>query len=70
MLITDMGRKTTVNVDNVICITQDLKRIIAVTKVDDIVLGIYSTEERATEVYKEMLNHIIPNRRVYFMPEE
>lgn len=60
MFIVDMNRKITVNVDNVICITQESRRITAVTKVDDIILGTYSTEERAAEVYKDMLNNIFP----------
>ena len=60
MFIVDMNRKITVNVDNVICINQDVKRITAVTKVDDIILGNYSTEERAAEVYREMLENIFP----------
>lgn len=62
MFIVDMNRKITVNVDNVICITQEAKRITAVTKVDDIILGTYSTEESAAEVYENMLKNIFsPN---------
>ena len=60
MFIVDMNRKITVNVDNVIYISQDSRRITAVTKVDDIILGTYNTEERAAEVYAEMLKNIFP----------
>lgn len=60
MFIVDMRRKITVNVDNVICITQEAKRITAVTKVDDIILGTYSSEKRAAEIYEEMLKNIFP----------
>lgn len=62
MFIVDMNRKITVNVDNVLCIIRDIKKITAVTQVDDIILGTYSTEERAEEVYEDMLKIIFaPN---------
>ena len=60
MFIVDATRKITVNMANVISINQELKRIIAVSKVDDIVLGTYDTEERATEIYGKMLGNIFP----------
>ena len=60
MFIVDATRKITVNMANVISINQETKRIVAVSKVDDIVLGTYDTEERATEIYGKMLENIFP----------
>lgn len=60
MFIVDATRKITVNMANVISINQEMKRIVAVSKVDDIVLGTYDTEERAAEIYGKMLENISP----------
>jgi hypothetical protein len=60
MFIVDADRRNAVNVDNVISIGIEGRRIVAVTRVDDIILGQYHEDYRANEVYAEMLKWIFP----------
>jgi hypothetical protein len=60
MFIVNADRNSVVNMDNVISVYVTGERILAVTKVDDIVIGLYRTDERAQEVYAEMLKEAFP----------
>jgi hypothetical protein len=60
MFIVDADRCNILNVDNVIAIGVDGKRITATTNTDDIVIGAYCTVERTKAVYEEMLKEAFP----------
>lgn len=60
MFIVDCDRENVVNVDNVMNVRIDGKKIIAVTKTDDITIGAYTTDKRAKEVFIEMLRDVFP----------
>ena len=60
MYIVDYERGEVVNIDNTISVRMDKNKITAVTKIDDIVLGIYDTPERTTAVFDEMLAKCFP----------
>jgi hypothetical protein len=60
MFIVNADRDSIVNMDNVINIYVEGNRILAFTKVDDMVLGLYRSEERAKDVFAEMLKEAFP----------
>lgn len=60
MYIVDYERGEVVNIDNATSIYRDEKNILAVTTVRDIILGSYESENRAKEVFKEMLEMVFP----------
>jgi hypothetical protein len=75
MFIVDADRCNILNVDNVITIGVNGKRIIATTNTDDIVIGAYCTVERTKAVYAEMLEEVFPPNTLVFQnceiaPEE
>ena len=71
MLIVDYECGEVVNMANVISITLEECRIMAVTKVNDILLGRYETEERAKEVFEALLHSdaIVSDSARFYMPE-
>lgn len=60
MYIVDYERGEVVNIDNATSIYRDEKNILAVTTVRDIILGSYESENRAKEVFAEMLEKVFP----------
>lgn len=58
MFIVTQQRDMVLNVDNLISVKVDGKRIIAVTETDDYVIGTYKDSERAGEVFRENLKTI------------
>lgn len=60
MFIVSADRNNIVNVDNVVSIGIDGKKILAMTAVDDIILGSYRNEERSKEIYAVMLKEVFP----------
>lgn len=66
MFIVNANRDNTVNVDNVVSIGIDDKKILAMTAVDDIVLGSYGSDARAKEVYAVMLKEVFPPSKLIF----
>lgn len=65
MFIVDYERGEVVNINNATSIYRDEKNILAVTTVRDIILGSYESENRAKEVFEEMLKYVFtPNLMV------
>lgn len=60
MFIVDYERGEVVNIDNSTSIYRDELNIIAATSVRDIILGKYGSEDRAKEVFAEMLEKVFP----------
>lgn len=58
MFIVTQERDNVLNVDNVISVNVDGKRIVAVTKTNDYVIGAYTDPDRAEGVFKEMLQNV------------
>lgn len=70
MLILNKRQNTVVNFNNILCImlSGNCINAIPVTNTTAITLGMYSTDERATEVFDYIMqNHAEP---ILIMPEE
>ena len=72
MFIVNQIRQSVVNVDHIVSVELNGKKIIAVTTTGTCFLGDYDNADRACEIYAEMLTKVWSgiNTGIYYIPEE